>query len=154
MMEGIKKIGFLFLSILLVSFLVGAQTTVTNMIWLLGNDMPVTIGVFISGIYQDFVRMTLTPSPPFPLPFLPVLITLSSLITYSVAWLTLKRVKIQKKYVYGIAGAVSLIFIIYLIPVAFGVDVLAGARTPAGKISLIICGYLGGLFFGSRLCKE
>jgi len=37
--------------------------------------------------------------------------------------------------------------------VFFGVDMLAGARTLTGKIILVICGYLGGHFFGSRLSK-
>ena len=54
MINRIKKVGFFLLSILLVSFLVGAQTTVSNLIWLSSIDMPVTFGVLISSIYQDF----------------------------------------------------------------------------------------------------
>ena len=72
MIDRVKKVGFLFLAILLVSFLVGAQTTVFNLIWLSSVDMPVTFGVLISSIYHDFVLMTLTPAPPAPLPLLPV----------------------------------------------------------------------------------
>ena len=154
MIDRVKKVGFLFLAILLVSFLVGAQTTVFNLIWLSSVDMPVTFGVLISSIYHDFVLMTLTPAPPLPLPLLPTIIALGLFIAFGVTWIVLKWSGIQKKYAYGIAGAMALVFIVYLMPLLFfGVDMLAGARSTIGKISLIICGYLGGHFFGSRLSK-
>ena len=154
MIDRVKKVGFLFLAILLVSFLVGAQTTVFNLLWLSSVDMPVTFGVLISSIYHDFVLMTLTPAPPAPLPLLPTIISLGLFIAFGVTWIILKWTGIEKKYAYGIAGAMALVFIVYLMPLLFfGVDMLAGARSTIGKISLIICGYLGGHFFGSRLSK-
>ena len=156
MINGIIKVGFLLLSILLVSFLAGAQTTVSNLIWLLSIDMPVTFTVLISSIYDDFILMTLTSAPPPlpPLPVLPVIISIGLVISFGVTWIVLRWIKTQKKYAYGIAGAVALAFIFYLMPlVFFGVDMLAGARTLIGKIILVICGYLGGHFFGSRLNK-
>ncbi len=154
MIDRVKKVGFLFLAILLVSFLVGAQTTVFNLIWLSSVDMPVTFSVLISSIYHDFVLMTLTPAPPAPLPLLPTIISLGLFIAFGVTWIILKWTGIEKKYAYGIAGAMALVFIVYLMPLLFfGVDMLAGARSTIGKISLIICGYLGGHFFGSRLSK-
>ena len=156
MIDRVKKVGFLFLAILLVSFLVGAQTTVFNLIWLSSVDMPVTFGVLISSIYHDFVLMTLTPStPPLPpIPLLPTIISLGLFIAFGVTWIILKWTGMQKKYAYGIAGAMALVFIVYLMPLLFfGVDMLAGARSTIGKICLIICGYLGGHFFGSRLSK-
>ena len=154
MIDRVKKVGFLFLAILLVSFLVGAQTTVFNLIWLSSVDMPVTFGILISSIYHDFVLMTLTPAPPAPLPLLPTIISLGLFIAFGATWIVLKWAGIQKKYAYGIAGAMALVFIVYLMPLLFfGVDMLAGARSTIGKICLIICGYLGGHFFGSRLSK-
>ncbi len=154
MIDRVKKVGFLFLAILLVSFLVGAQTTVFNLIWLSSVDMPVTFSVLISSIYHDFVLMTLTPAPPAPLPLLLTIISLGLFIAFGATWIVLKWAGIQKKYAYGIAGAMALVFIVYLMPLLFfGVDMLAGARSTIGKISLIICGYLGGHFFGSRLSK-
>ena len=154
MIDRVKKVGFLFLAILLVSFLVGAQTTVFNLIWLSSVDMPVTFGVLISSIYHDFVLMTLTPAPPVPLPLLPTIISLGLFIAFGVTWIVLRWAGMEKKYAYGIAGAMALVFIVYLMPLLFfGVDMLAGARSTIGKISLIICGYLGGHFFGSRLSK-
>ena len=156
MINTVIKVGFLFLTILLVSFLVGAQTTVSNLIWLSGIDMPVTFTVLISSIYHDFVLMTLTSAqPPLPpLPLLPVLISIGLGISFGVTWIVLRWIKTQKKYAYGIAGAVALAFIFYLMPLLFfGVDMLAGARTLTGKIILIFCGYLGGHFFGSRVSK-
>ncbi len=154
MIDRVKKVGFLFLAILLVSFLVGAQTTVFNLIWLSSVDMPVTFGILISSIYHDFVLMTLTPAPPAPLPLLPTIISLGLFIAFGVTWIVLRWAGMEKKYAYGIAGAMALVFIVYLMPLLFfGVDMLAGARSTIGKISLIICGYLGGHFFGSRLSK-
>ena len=156
MINRIKKVGFLLLSIVLVSFLAGAQTTVSNLIWLSSIDMPVTFGVLVSSLYHDFILMTLTSAPPPlpPLPVLPVIISIGLVISFGVTWIVLLWIKIKKKYAYGIAGAVALAFIFYLMPlVFFGVDMLAGARTLTGKIILVICGYLGGHFFGSRLNK-
>ena len=154
MINVIIKIGFLFLTILLVSFLAGAQTTVTNLIWLSSIDMPVTFTVLISSIYHDFILMTLTSAqPPLPpLPVLPVIISIGLLISFGVTWIVLRWIKTQKKYAYGIAGAVALAFIFYLMPLLFfGVDMLAGARTLIGKIILIFCGYLESQSFGSWL---
>lgn len=154
----LKKILFFLLSILLTSFLVGAQTTIVNLMWLSSVEMPVTLMVFFSSLFQDFFMLSLYPVvgmlPISIPPLLPTLIFLGFLISFTVAWLALKWVKIEKKYAYGIAGAVALFFIVYLMPVVFfGVDMLAGARTPLGKVSLIICGYVGGHFMGSKLNK-
>ena len=154
----IKKILFFLLSILLTSFLVGAQTTILNLMWLSSLEMPVTLLVYISSIFKDFYMLSLSPVvgmlPISIPPLLPTLIFLGFLISFSVTWLALKWVKVEKKYAYGIAGAVALFFIVYLMPVVFfGVDMLAGARTPLGKLSLIICGYVGGHFMGSKLNK-
>ena len=154
----IKKILFFLLSIFLTSFLVGAQTTILNLMWLSSLEMPVTLMVYISSIFKDFYMLSLSPVvgmlPISIPPLLPTLIFLGFLISFSVTWLALKWVKVEKKYAYGIAGAVALFFIVYLMPVVFfGVDMLAGARTPLGKVSLIICGYLGGHFMGSKLNK-
>ena len=126
MINRIKKVGFFLLSILFVSFLVGAQTTVSNLIWLSSIDMPVTFGVLISSIYHDFILMTLTSSlPPLPpLPLLPVLISIGLVISFGVTWIVLRWIKIQKKYAYGIAAATTLVFIVYLMPLLFfGVDI-------------------------------
>ena len=126
MIDRVKKVGFLFLAILLVSFLVGAQTTVFNLMWLSSVDMPVTFGVLISSIYHDFGLMTLTPAPPAPLPLLPTIICLGLFIAFGVTWIILKWTGIEKKYAYGIAGAMALVFIVYLMPLLFfGVDMLA-----------------------------
>ena len=154
----IKKILFFLLSILLTSFLVGAQTTILNLMWLSSLEMPVTLMVYISSIFKDFYMLSLSPVvgmlPISIPPLLPTLIFLGFLISFSVTWLALKWVKVEKKYAYGIAGAVALFFIVYLMPIVFfGVDMLAGARTPLGKVSLIICGYVGGHFMGSKLNK-
>ena len=58
----IKKILFFLLSILLTSFLVGAQTTIVNLMWLSSVEMPVTLMVLISSLFQDFYMLSLSPS--------------------------------------------------------------------------------------------
>lgn len=154
MINRTKKIGFLLLSILLVSFLVGAQTTISNLSWLLSIDMPVTAGAVFSSIYHDFVFMTLTPAPPLPLPMLPTILAIGLFFSFGFTWIALRWINLDKKHAYGISGGIALFFIVYLMPIIFfGVDMLAGARTLLGKICLILCGYLGGYFFGSRLNK-
>jgi len=155
MIDQTKKVFSLALSILFVSFLVGAQTTISNLIWLTSIDMPITLGVFFSSIYHDFVFMSLTPAPPAPFPLLLSSITFGFFISFSVTWIVLKWIDVQKKYAYGIAGALALVSIVYLMPlIFFGVDAFAGARTLIGKVILIICGYLGGYFFGFILNRE
>ena len=155
MIDQTKKVVSLALSILFVSFLVGAQTTISNLIWLTSIDMPITLGVFFSSIYHDFVFMSLTPAPPAPFPLLLSSITFGFFISFSVTWIVLKWIDVQKKYAYGIAGALALVSIVYLMPlIFFGVDAFAGARTLIGKVILIICGYLGGYFFGFILNRE
>ena len=154
----LNKIFFFFLAILLTSFLVGAQTTIVNLMWLSSLEMPVTLMIYISSIFQDFYMLSLSPVvgmlPVSIPPLLPTLILIGFLISFSVTWLAIRWIKIDKKYAYGIAGAIALFFIVYLMPVVFfGVDMLAGARTPLGKVSLIICGYVGGHFMGSKLNK-
>ena len=91
-----------------------------------------------------------------PLPFIVFAnIALGFLIAFSFTWVVLRWVKVQKRIAYGIAGAIALVLIVYLMPlVFFGIDMLAGARTTVGKIILILCGYIGGHFFGTRLSKE
>ena len=155
MIDQTKKVVSLALSILFVSFLVGAQTTISNLIWLTSIDMPITLGVFFSSIYHDFVFMSFTPAPPAPFPLLLSIITFGFFISFGVTWVLLEWVDVQKKYAYGIAGAIALVSIVYLMPlIFFGVDAFAGARTLIGKVILIICGYLGGYFFGFILNRE
>ena len=76
----IKKILFFLLSILLTSFLVGAQTTIVNLMWLSSVEMPVTLMVLISSLFQDFYMLSLSPVvgmlPVSIPPLLPTLILL------------------------------------------------------------------------------
>ena len=62
----IKKILFFLLSILLTSFLVGAQTTIVNLMWLSSVEMPVTLMVLISSLFQDFYMLSLSPALGMP----------------------------------------------------------------------------------------
>lgn len=109
----IKKILFFLLSILLTSFLVGAQTTIVNLMWLSSVEMPVTLMVLISSLFQDFYMLSLSPVvgmlPVSIPPLLPTLILLGFLISFSFTWLALKWVKIEKKYAYGHCRGYSII---------------------------------------------
>ena len=84
----LNKIFFFFLAILLTSFLVGAQTTIVNLMWLSSLEMPVTLMIYISSIFQDFYMLSLSPVvgmlPVSIPPLLPTLILIGFLISFSV----------------------------------------------------------------------
>ena len=114
--------------------------------------MPVTFSVFVSSIFHDLVVMNI-PVPPLNLPLFG-LVAFGMIVSFITAWLALRWVSLEKKYAYGLAGCLALLFIVVLMPLAFfGLDFIAGARTPLGKTYLIFCGFIGGYFFGANLKK-
>ena len=74
------------------------------------------------------------------------------LLAYSVAKILLIWVILKNHYAYGLAGAAAILAIVLLMPLAFyNLDLIAGARTALGKTILILCGFLSGYYFGSKL---
>ena len=143
----LKKSLYLILSILIATALVVLQTTLSNLMWLSSVDMPVTIGLALKTFVGDLIGMNSSGAIP-----LVGLVAVGMLLAYTVAKILLIWVDTKKSYAYGLAGAAAILAIVLLMPLAFyNLDLIAGARTALGKTILILCGFLSGFYFGSRL---
>ena len=143
----LKKSLYLIISILLATVLVVLQTTLSNLIWLSSVDMPVTIGLTLNTFFSDLIGMNSGGAIP-----LVGLLAVGMLLAYLVAKILLIWIDTKKSYAYGLAGAAAILAIVLLMPLAFyNLDLIAGARTALGKTILILCGFLSGYYFGSRL---
>ncbi|MAS78617.1 MAG: hypothetical protein CMG15_08290 [Candidatus Marinimicrobia bacterium] len=143
----LKKSLYLILSILIATALVVLQTTLSNLMWLSSVDMPVTIGLALKTFVGDLIGMNSSGAIP-----LVGLVAVGMLLAYTVAKILLIWVDTKKSYAYGLAGAAAILAIVLLMPLAFyNLDLIAGARTALGKTILILCGFLSGYYFGSRL---
>ena len=143
----LKKSLYLIISILLATVLVVLQTTLSNLMWLSSVDMPVTIGLTINTFFGDLIGMNSGGAIP-----LVGLVAVGMLLAYLVAKILLIWINTKKSYAYGLAGAAAILAIVLLMPLAFyNLDLIAGARTVLGKTILILCGFLSGYYFGSRL---
>ena len=143
----LKKSLYLIISILLATVLVILQTTLSNLMWLSSVDMPVTIGLILKTFFSDLIGMNSGGAIP-----LVGLVAVGMLLAYLVAKILLIWINTKKSYAYGLAGAAAILAIVLLMPLAFyNLDLIAGARTALGKTILILCGFLSGYYFGSRL---
>jgi len=143
----LKKSLYLIISILLATVLVVLQTTLSNLMWLSSVDMPVTIGLTLNTFFVDLIGMNSGGAIP-----LVGLVAVGMLLAYLVAKILLIWINTKKSYAYGLAGAAAILAIVLLMPLAFyNLDLIAGARTALGKTILILCGFLSGYYFGSRL---
>ena len=143
----LKKSLYLIISIFLATVLVVLQTTLSNLMWLSSVDMPVTIGLTINTFFGDLIGMNFGGALP-----LVGLVAVGMLLAYLVAKILLIWINTKKSYAYGLAGAAAILAIVLLMPLAFyNLDLIAGARTALGKTILILCGFLSGYYFGSRL---
>ena len=143
----LKKSLYLIISILLATVLVVLQTTLSNLMWLSSVDMPVTIGLTFNTFFGDLIGMNSAGAIP-----LVGLVAVGMLLAYLVAKILLIWINAKKSFAYGLAGAAAILAIVLLMPLAFyNLDLIAGARTALGKTILILCGFLSGYYFGSRL---
>ena len=143
----LKKSLYLIISILLATVLVVLQTTLSNLMWLSSVDMPVTIGLTLKTFFGDLIGMNSGGAIP-----LVGLVAVGMFLAYLVAKILLIWINTKKSYAYGLAGAAAILAIVLLMPLAFyNLDLIAGARTALGKTILILCGFLSGYYFGSRL---
>ena len=143
----LKKFLYLIISILIATTLVVLQTTLSNIMWLSSVDMPVTIGLTLKTFFGDLIGMNTGGAIP-----LVGLVAVGMLLAYSVAKILLIWIDTKKSYAYGLAGAAAILAIVLLMPLAFyNLDLIAGARTALGKTILILCGFLSGYYFGSKL---
>ena len=137
----------LFLSILIATCLVILQETMSNILWLVSVDMPVSFGIFLSTYFDNLYAMNLSGAIP-----LIALVAIGFLLAYLVTKILLIWIDISKAYAYGFAGALAILAIVLLMPLAFyNLDILAGGRSVLGKSILTFFGLLSGYYFGTTL---
>jgi len=140
----------LVLSILIATSLVILQETLSNLFWLISVGMPVSIGIFFLTYFENLISMNLSGAIP-----LIALVAIGFLIAYSVARIILIWIRVSRSYAYALAGAVAILAIVLLMPLAFyNLDILAGGRSTLGKSILALFGLISGYFFGASLDKQ
>ena len=140
----------LLLSIIIATCLVILQETMSNIFWLISVDMPVSLGIFMTTYFNNLFAMNLSGAIP-----LVALVAIGFLVAYLVTKIILRWINISKSYAYALAGAVALLAIVLLMPLAFyNLDILAGGRSILGKSILTFFGLLSGYYFGKSLEKQ
>ena len=140
----------LVLSILIATSLVILQETLSNLFWLISVGMPVSIGIFFLTYFENLISMNLSGAIP-----LIALVAIGFLIAYSVARIILIWIRVSRSYAYALAGAVAILAIVLLMPLAFyNLDILAGGRSTLGKSILTLFGLISGYFFGASLDNQ
>ena len=140
----------LILSIIIATCLVILQETMSNIFWLISVDMPVSLGIFMTTYFNNLFAMNLSGAIP-----LVALVAIGFLVAYLVTKIILRWVNISKSYAYALAGAVAILAIVLLMPLAFyNLDILAGGRSILGKSILTFFGLISGYYFGKSLEKQ
>ena len=142
----IKRIGIFLGITFIVSILIIAQTTLSNFIWLIQADMPVTLVMIVTKLFEDVLRMMIIVFP---------IIFIVNLIFFLVAMMVSKYTSLDKKRAYALSGGLGLFLISVGIPIlAGGIYGLTGARSVLGKITFTVIGLFGGFLFGRHLDKS
>ena len=140
----------LIVSILIATCLVILQETMSNMFWLISVDMPVSMSNFISTYFANIFAMNFSGAIP-----LVALVAVAFLIAFLVAKILLNWLDVPKTYAYGVAGALAILSLVLLMPLAFyNLDILAGGRSVLGKSILTTFGLISGFYFGRTLEKR
>ena len=140
----------LLLSIIIATCLVILQETMSNIFWLISVDMPVSLGIFMTTYFNNLFAMNLSGAIP-----LVALVAIGFLVAYLVTKIILRWVNISKSYAYALAGAVAILAIVLLMPLAFyNLDILAGGRSILGKSILTFFGLISGYYFGKKKKKQ
>ena len=143
----IKSSFYLFFCILIATSLVILQETMSNLVWLLSVNMPVTFAMFIATYFDNLFMMNGGGEVP-----LVGLVAIGMSFAFLVAKILLIWVKISKSVAYGLAGSAAILAIVLLMPLAFyNLDILAGGRSITGKTILSLYGFVSGYFFGASL---
>jgi len=145
----IKQIQAFLISLIIATFLVVTHTTATNLIWLQSINMPVDFQLVIATMATDLVDMNSRGAFPTI-----ALIFVGLLIAFITARIIAIWSSIKAPYLYALAGGAALLAIVALMPMAFyNLDLIAGARTVAGRVYLVVAGLIAGYYFGSHIQK-
>ena len=146
----IKSTFSLLLCILIATSLVILQETMSNLIWLISVNMPVTFMSFIATYIDNLFMMNGGGEVP-----LAALVAIGISFAFLVTKILLIWVRISKSIAYGLAGSAAILAIVLLMPLVFyNLDILAGGRSITGKIILSFYGFVSGYFFGASLSRK
>ena len=126
------------------------QETMSNLVWLISVNMPVTFAMFIATYFDNLFMMNGGGEVS-----LVALVAIGMSFAFLVAKILLIWVKISKSVAYGLAGSAAILAIVLLMPLAFyNLDILAGGRSITGKTILSLYGFVSGYFFGASLSSK
>ena len=140
----LKTLTNLILSVFLVTFLVVLVSSSSNLIWLSSMNMPVDFVLVTSTFANDVVGMNFNSQIPLYL-----LISIPLIFFLYATKIISKWIFLNPLYLYSFAGAVSMLSLMILLPMALdNLQPISGSRTNIGKFCMTVCGLFGGYFFG------
>lgn len=121
-------------------------SSISNLVWLNSVDMPVGIISSLEVLLFDFQRLGI---------FLYGVVIIGFAIAFSFTAVLINFTNISSKYLYALAGAVSIGAAMYLmVELLFESELLGGNRTFVGKVLHWIAGFFGGYFYYSLISKN
>ena len=135
-----------FSAALLTVLLITPISSISNLIWLNSVDMPIGIISSLEVLLFDFQRLGI---------LLYGVVIIGFAIAFSFTAALIKFTNISAKYLYALAGAVSIGTAMYLmVEMLFEAELLGGNRTFIGKVLHWIAGFFGGYFYYSLISKN
>lgn len=135
-----------FSAALLTVLLITPISSISNLIWLNSVDMPIGIISSLEVLLFDFQRLGI---------LLYGVVIIGFAIAFSFTAVLIKFTNISAKYLYALAGAVSIGAAMYLmVELLFESELLGGNRTFVGKVLHWIAGFIGGYFYYSLISKN
>ena len=135
-----------FSAALLTVLLITPISSISNLIWLNSVGMPVGIISSLEVLLFDFQRLGI---------LLYGVVIIGFAIAFSFTAILINFTNISSKYLYAVAGAVSIGAAMYLmVELLFESELLGGNRTFVGKVLHWIAGYFGGYFYYSLISKN
>jgi hypothetical protein len=135
-----------FSAALLTVLLITPISSISNLIWLNSVNMPIGIISSLEVLLFDFQRLGI---------LLYGVVIIGFAIAFSFTAVLIKFTNISAKYLYALAGAVSIGTAMYLmVELLFESELLGGNRTFAGKVLHWIAGFFGGYFYYSLISKN
>jgi len=135
-----------FSAALLTVLLITPISSISNLIWLNSVDMPIGIISSLEVLLFDFQRLGI---------LLYGVVIIGFAIAFTFTAVLIKFTNISAKYLYALAGAVSIGTAMYLmVELLFESELLGGNRTFVGKVLHWIAGFIGGYFYYSLISKN
>ena len=142
----VKTFFDLLLTAIVVTILVVVVSTSSNLLWLNSMNMPIDFSLVTSTFLKDVVGMNFNSQIPLYL-----LISIPLILFLFSTKLISKRFFVNRVFPYVLAGGLSMLFLMILLPFALdNLEPISGSRTNIGKLCMTISGCLGGYLYGIR----